>query len=288
MMKNELCLSEGWRKSILICFRQYEVLQVADLDVYLSFTNPEPRFVFPVLLPHRPSFPSPLFFSGYSLLSIDDYDWAGHNDDDDSITLVNICSPTGEVPWPIYLSSYTWKGKGIEEEGEGGGRREGASLAYFAGDQVGIRITATTKNTFIRRPIKELPATQVPFIFTNGQFQLECQQDDTDQFELIRCQSAQYPGRNLHVVPLQLLPLNLPPASPPSRQGKRGRLVCQSRSSVSSFSLPTLFLPSSPPLLLKVAMILTIHGVLVPESPRSVRWQRRTHGESSPTVRSGI
>lgn len=66
--------------------------------------------------------------------TIDDtYEWAGHLDGFDQLSVWNICSPDGStVPWPIYVGFYNW-----------------------ASEVTGFMITATTVNMGLLKPLSE-------------------------------------------------------------------------------------------------------------------------------------
>eukprot|EP01127_Copromyxa_protea_P022669 TRINITY_DN8269_c0_g1_i5.p1 TRINITY_DN8269_c0_g1~~TRINITY_DN8269_c0_g1_i5.p1 ORF type:complete len:1542 (+),score=155.75 TRINITY_DN8269_c0_g1_i5:66-4691(+) len=99
--------------------------QVGDMDLYFSFTTPELDLA-----------------NGYS---------ASADNGEDTMTLMNICSPTGAVPWHVYLSGHLWRG-----------------------DQVQTVITATTDTGFVTRPMTSLSTNQYFHSFTAGYATLTC------------------------------------------------------------------------------------------------------------------
>lgn len=84
---------------------------------------------------------------------------------DDAITLLNVCSPTGEVPWPIYMLIYTWRG-----------------------DAVDVVVTATTDSGFVMRPFTEISPNQYVLQFGAKYASMDCAE------ETFKCNLGNYPG----------------------------------------------------------------------------------------------
>lgn len=94
-----------------------------NLDLYISFSIEQP--------------------------TIHTYDYSSHGDGDDTIALVNVCSPTGYV----YIG-----------------------LRTCIGNNVPFVLTATTDYSFNLRRVDELPPQQFLYTFSYGQASLECEQ----------------------------------------------------------------------------------------------------------------
>lgn len=99
--------------------------------------------------------------------SLDDHDLSSQIDGNDHIAVVGVCSPTGQVPWPIYISTYAWKG-----------------------DMVDFVIVATTKSTFLARPVADLPSEQYSLTFSTGHAYLDC--EDNGESEQLLCEISTY------------------------------------------------------------------------------------------------
>eukprot|EP01127_Copromyxa_protea_P009048 TRINITY_DN2103_c0_g1_i4.p1 TRINITY_DN2103_c0_g1~~TRINITY_DN2103_c0_g1_i4.p1 ORF type:complete len:1585 (+),score=263.48 TRINITY_DN2103_c0_g1_i4:684-4757(+) len=124
--------------------------QVSDTDIFFSFT------------PINATLP----FSETSALALfKSIDYLAADDGDDSLVLMNICSPNGESIWSVYMVVQLWRGNNTQ-----------------------IVVTASTDTGFTKHPVTSLSANQYMNSFTSDYASLSC------GFQKFFCKWSSYTG----------------------------------------------------------------------------------------------
>lgn len=133
-----------------VAVRQTDKTEFGDADFYVSLTNERPRVE-------------------------GDYDWAGHVENDDTVAIANVCSPSGTAPLVFYIGAYNW-----------------------ASGSMGVEITATTLHTFQYYPVHLIPGgAALRGQLMHGALRVLCGNNsasDPDPLEQFRCESVPYRG----------------------------------------------------------------------------------------------